>query len=326
MANGWTRAETEVLARALLRAPSVHNIQPWRLEFDGDRLLLRERRDLELPAHDTRGRDRLISCGAALANVELAVRVLGYEFTTRPFPVAGEPDVVAAIETTGRSSPSDVDLHRYSAIARRGSYRRPFSGRRVSREKIGDLIAAAAECGVEARLIHDELELSQIAELLEFAAEAYQHDLAYQRELALWTIHDEQYHRHGVGLAASTAPAGTLPWAGLVRSATAVPDHRVLQRRLAGETLLVFLTADDGRHDHLFTGHALQDAWLDAVDDGLAGSVLTQPLHLPEVRSGLTEDLELPGIPQALMRFGYPTGPIPLSPRRAVDEILGNGF
>ncbi|MFI7117405.1 Acg family FMN-binding oxidoreductase [Amycolatopsis sp. NPDC049868] len=326
MENGWTRAETEVLARTLLRAPSVHNTQPWRLELDRERLLLRERRDLELPEHDTRGRDRLISCGAALATVELGVRVLGYDSVTRMFPEADEPDVVAAIQTTGRSAPSDVDLHRYSAIARRGSYRHPFSGRRVSREKIGDLIAAAAESGVEARLIHDELELAHVADLLEFAAEAYQHDQAYQRELALWTIRDERYHRHGVGLAASTLPAGSLPWAGLVRPVTAIPDHRVLQRRLAGETLLVFLTTDDGKYDHLHAGHALQDTWLDAVDDGLAGSVLTQPLHLPEVRSGLTEDLELPGFPQALMRFGYPTGLVPPSPRRAVDEVLGNGF
>ncbi|AGM07195.1 Acg family FMN-binding oxidoreductase [Amycolatopsis keratiniphila] len=326
MANGWTRAETEVLARTLLRAPSVHNIQPWRLELDGGRLLLRERRDVALPEHDTRGRDRLISCGAALANVELAVRVLGYDLTTRMFPEDGEPDLVAAIETTGRSAPSDVDLHRYSAIARRGSYRHPFSGRRVSREKIGDLIAAATESGVEARLIYDELELSRVADLLEFAAEAYQHDLAYQRELALWTIHDEQYHRHGVGLAASTLPTGSLPWAGLVRPGTALPDRRVLQRRLAGETLLVFLTVDDSRYDHLHAGHALQDTWLEAVDDGLAGSVLTQPLHLPEVRSALAEDLELPGFPQAVMRFGYPTGLVPPSPSRAVDEILGTGF
>ncbi|WP_037310028.1 Acg family FMN-binding oxidoreductase [Amycolatopsis orientalis] len=326
MATGWTRAETEVLARALVRAPSVHNIQPWRLEFDGERLLLRERRDLELPHHDPRGRDRLISCGAALTNLELAVRVLGHRIRTETLPDAGRSDVIATIETTGPLPPTDVELHRYSAIARRGSYRRPFSGRPVSRQEIGDLIAAAARKGVEARPVQDELELSQIADLLEFAAEAYQHDRAYQRELAMWTIRDEGLRRHGAGLAESTIPAGSLPWAGLVRAATAVPDRRVLQRRLAGETLLVFLTIDDSAHDHLHAGRALQDTWLDAVDDGLAGSVLTQPLHLPEVRSALCDDLELPGFPQALMRFGYPSGLIPPSPRRAIDEILGTGF
>lgn len=326
MVDRWSSAETEVLARTLLRAPSVHNIQPWRLEFDGGRLLLRERRDLTLPEHDPRGRDRLISCGAALANLEIAVRVLGHEARTQAFPDDGEPDIVAAIETGERSAPPGTELHRYSAIARRGSYRHRFSGRPVSRQQIGELIAAAADSGVGARPIQDELELSAVADLLEFAAEAYRHDGAYQRELALWMIRDEGSHRFGVGLAASTIPPGSLPWAGLVRAATAVPDHQVLQRRLAEETLLVFLTVDDGRHDHLQAGRALQNTWLDAVDAGLAGSVLTQPLHLPEVRSALCEDLELAGFPQALMRFGYPSGPVTPSPRRAIDEILGTGF
>ncbi|OXM45420.1 Acg family FMN-binding oxidoreductase [Amycolatopsis alba] len=323
MAERWTKAEAEVLARTLLRAPSVHNIQPWRLGFDGGRLLLRERRDLALPEHDPAGRDRLMSCGAALANLELAVRVLGYDSRTEAFPDDGGPDVVAVIEAGERSAPSDVDLHRYSAIARRASYRRRFSGRTVSRPEIGDLLSSAAENGVSARPVQDELELTQLADLLEFAAEAYQHDQAYQRELALWTIRDERSHRHGVGLAASLAPPGTLPWAGLVRASTAIPDRRVLQRRLTEETLLVFLTLDDTRHDHLQAGRALQYTWLDAVDAGLAGSVLTQPLHLPEVRSALCEDLELAGFPQAIMRFGYPEGPMLLGPRRALAEVLG---
>ncbi|WP_020635587.1 hypothetical protein [Amycolatopsis alba] len=139
-------------------------------------------------------------------------------------------------------------------------------------------------------------------------------------------IRDEVSHRHGVGLAATALPPGSLPWAGLVRPSTALPDSAVLMRRLAAETLLVFLTLDDTRYDHLTAGHAVQTTWLDAVDGGLVGSVLTQPLHLPEVRSALCEDLELAGFPQALMRFGYPSGAVPASPRRAVDEVLGRGF
>ncbi|WP_236004502.1 hypothetical protein [Amycolatopsis pittospori] len=42
--------------------------------------------------------------------------------------------------------------------------------------------------------------------------------------------------------------------------------------------------------------------------------------------SGGDADLELPGFAQALMRFGYPSGTVPSSPRRAVDELLGRGF
>ncbi|GAB3744065.1 NAD(P)H nitroreductase [Amycolatopsis oliviviridis] len=322
----WSTAETEVLARTLLRAPSVHNTQPWILEFDPDRLLLVERRDLTLPEHDPLGRDRVLSCGAALANLEIAVRVLGYEPRTETFPEPDRPEVVASLAPGERAVPSAAELHRYSAIERRRSYRRRFSGRPVSPQRVGELMVTAASAGVEAKPIRDELELTRVAELLEFAAEAHQHDHGYQRELALWTIRDEVSHRHGVGLAATALPPGSLPWAGLVRPSTALPDSAVLMRRLAEETLLVFLTLDDTRHDHLAAGHALQTTWLDAVDGGLVGSVLTQPLHLPEVRSALCEDLELAGFPQALMRFGYPSGAVPASPRRAIDELLGRGF
>ncbi|MFI5564514.1 Acg family FMN-binding oxidoreductase [Amycolatopsis japonica] len=324
--DSWSAGETEVLARTLLRAPSVHNTQPWFLEFDGGRLLVIERRELTLPEHDPQGRDRLISCGAALTNLELAVRVLGYAPRTETFPEPGRPEVVASVTPGERALPSADDLHRYSAIERRRSHRRRFAGRPVSRQRIGELVDTAASAGVEARPIRDELELVRVAELLEFAAEAHQHDHGYQRELALWTIRDEVSHRHGVGLAATALPPGSLPWAGLVRPSTSLPDSVVLTHRLTEETLLVFLTLDDTRHDHLAVGQAVQRTWLDAVDGGLVGSVLTQPLHLPEVRSALCDDLELTGFPQLLMRLGYPAGAVPSSPRRAIDEILGRGF
>ena len=59
------------------RAPSVHNTQPWRfragqyvIELYADR-----RRKLRV---DPAGREMLISCGAALFGLRLAVRSLGY--------------------------------------------------------------------------------------------------------------------------------------------------------------------------------------------------------------------------------------------------------
>ncbi|MEU3764886.1 nitroreductase [Amycolatopsis keratiniphila] len=321
----WSPAELEVLAGAVLRAPSVHNIQPWRLNFEEGLLVLVERRELELPEHDPHGRDRLMSCGAALANLELAIKVLGHVTRTAEFPDPDRPEVVAAVALGGPAVPAAADLNRYSAIPRRHSHRRRFSGRSLTRHQAVDLRDTATTYGVEARPILDEIELTMVADRLEFAAEAHQHDRGYQRELALWTVRDEG-QRSGVGLAASARSAGSLPWAGLVRESTALPDREVLKRRLTEETLLAFVTPGDTRHDHLRAGRALQLTWLDAVHQGLVGSVLTQPLHLPEVRAALTEELELPGSVQALMRFGYPAGDVPHSPRRSIDELFGTGF
>ncbi|MEV4050030.1 nitroreductase family protein [Amycolatopsis sp. NPDC049688] len=318
----WTPAETEVLVRAMMRAPSVHNTQPWLLEAAPGELLVRERPDPALPHHDPHGRDRAASCGAAVANLELAVRTLGRSCVVAFLPEDERPDVVARVAVGEPAAPSIEELRCYGAIARRASHRAPFEGVAVPAAVVRRIVAAGGAPGVEARPVP---EVAVVARLLHFAAEAFRQDGAYQRELSLWTIRDEQAHRHGVGLPASRIPAGSVPWAGLVRRATDIPETPELERRLAGETLLLFVTVDDSRLDHVRAGYAMERAWLAAVDLGLAAAVLTQPLHLAPVRSALCEDLGLTGFPQALLRIGYAAEADPPSPRRAVDEVLRGG-
>jgi hypothetical protein len=322
MTGDWTAAETEVLARSLMSAPSVHNLQPWVLNLAPGELEVRERTDLRLPRHDPLGRDRAASCGAAVANLEIAVRTLGRAAAVEFLPDRARPDVVARIAAAGASAPTGADLHRYGAIARRASHRAPFENApvpAVAMRRIGELGAAP---GVEARPVHPGREIAVVARLLHFAAEHFKADSGYQRELSLWTIRDERAHRHGVGLPASRVPPGSVPWAGLIRRATELPETAEIEARLAAESLLVFVTADDTRLDHVRAGYAMERAWLTAVDLGLAAAVLTQPLHLDPVRAALREDLTLSGFPQILMRVGYSGEPDAAGPRRAVEEVL----
>jgi len=67
------------------RAPSVHNTQPWRFKASQDviELYADPRRKLRV---DTVGREMLISCGAALFGLRLAIRSLGYQPVTELFP------------------------------------------------------------------------------------------------------------------------------------------------------------------------------------------------------------------------------------------------
>ena len=60
-----------VVARAIW-APSVHNSQPWQLRVRGTEVDLLQRRAVELRRHDPFGRDRLMSCGAALTSNSVA--------------------------------------------------------------------------------------------------------------------------------------------------------------------------------------------------------------------------------------------------------------
>jgi len=321
-AGDWTPAEAGVLAGSMMRAPSVHNIQPWRLELAPGEARLHERTDLALPHHDPTGRDRIASCGAALANLELSFRALGRATDTTFLPDERQPELVARIEAGRLLAPTREELHRYGAIGRRASHRAPFVDQPVPREVLKEVLGSGAAVGVEARPVGSGHETTVVAKLLHFAAEKFQSDSGYQRELSLWTIRDEAQHRHGVGIAASHLPAGSVPWAGLVRRATELPARPELEHRLGQETLIVFVTAGDNRIDHLRAGYAMERAWLAAVELGLVAAVLTQPLHLAPVRSALCEDLVLSGYPQVLMRIGYSAEPDPPSPRRAVEEVL----
>ena len=73
---------------------------------------------------------------AAVANVELALRVLGCDTTVTLFPDLLRPDLVARIHVLGRREATAHEVQLYSAIFRRRSYlfaARPRLPRRWSR-------------------------------------------------------------------------------------------------------------------------------------------------------------------------------------------------
>jgi hypothetical protein len=310
--SAWTRGEIEVVRAAVQAAPSVHNTQPWVLEFhDGaPGASLFERLDRVLARHDPLGRDRLISCGAALENLLLAMRALGWAPEVELLPDPEHPDEVARVVSACRRPPSAVDLTRYAAIPTRHSHRRAFSDARVDPATRDALVTASDVAGVEVRALGGERDIVVLARLFEHAALVLKADRAYQRELSAWTVTGPNRDLKLPGEGVVDVPGGlaTLPWTGLVRQNTSIPDHVTFAARLRQESLLVVETPDDGRRDQIRGGMAVQSTWLAATAAGLVGSLLTQPLQVNEVRAGLIERLELAGFPQALMRFGHPAG------------------
>jgi nitroreductase len=312
--TNWEKFETAMLVAAVRQAPSVHNTQPWVLELRDHGASLYERLDRSLPRHDPTGRDRMISCGAALTNLLLAVRVLGWDADFLPFPDQAEhPDEVARVVTGERRPPSDVDLARYGAIARRSSYHSPFANEPVPEEVRDELIAGAAAGGVQTHLVHGQQEARTLAELIGHTGQVLRDDRGYQRELAAWTGARDPDARW----------RPSLPWT-LVRSSTTLPAPEVLAARVSRETVLLLETPQDGRSDHLLTGCVLQDIWLAAVHAGLVASVLTQPLRLAPVRDGLVERLGLTGFPQVMLRLGYPFDLRPPGPRPPAEDAVGH--
>ena len=98
--NARTTEEITSVIRTAVQAatwaPSVHNTQPWSFAVDGDEIALRADSDRKLRIGDPSGREMLISCGAALMNVRLALRALGYEPQVRVLPDPDRPALSAA--------------------------------------------------------------------------------------------------------------------------------------------------------------------------------------------------------------------------------------
>lgn len=311
-----TSEQIGMLARAVSRAPSVHNSQPWQLRVRGTEVDLLERRSVVLRRQDPFGRDRMLSCGAALTNLELAVHVLGRDCHVE---FRDDEDAVATV-TIGRpraASARDFDL--YHAIGRRHSHRHEFSHSRVTAAVHTALVAAGETTGVHLVV---PAHLDRFAQMLGFATRVLREDRGYQRELAMWTAHTTGPLATGDGVPEDALSAEALPVAGLVRTDTPVPDDVVLADRLAAENLLVVCTDGDTRAERLAAGTALQRVWLTATANALVGSVITQPLHLTGFRARLVSELVLPGVPQAIFRFGNPEVPAAPSPRLPLGELI----
>ncbi|MBG0830102.1 nitroreductase family protein [Planomonospora sp. ID67723] len=311
-----THAGARRLITAAGAAPSVHNTQPWRF-------IVRHREYVELHADpdrwlkvaDPRGRSLRISCGAALLNLRLALRVSGHRPVTWSVPGAGDgsPTLLAAVRPASAAPASAAEHDLYGAIKTRRTNRQPFTGAPVPQTVMDELITTARIEG--AALV--PLRAPASAALLEEVAtaeEALTGNRGYRTELARWT--SGQSDSDGVPpYVQGPRPIGDLA---PVRDFARVTRERV--RFEAHPQLAVLTTPGDGPADWLRAGQALQRVLLVATLHGVSASFLNQPLDLRDMRRH-TDPRHPGGHPQVIIRLGY--GPaVPRAPRRPVPELL----
>ena len=80
------RSDVEQALAVAVRAPSIHNTQPWAWQLGPDALVLRADRTRQLAVADPDGHSLLVSCGAALHLTELALRARGWQLETTLLP------------------------------------------------------------------------------------------------------------------------------------------------------------------------------------------------------------------------------------------------
>lgn len=168
------------------RAPSLHNSQPWRWVADGAHLHLFADPKRLLQAADPSGRELLLSCGAVLDHLRVAMAAAGWDTHTARFPEADEPDHLARLDFARIPTPSDAQRQRAEAIPRRRTDRLPFAVPRNWAALESQLASVIGAHGVILGVVPDDAR-QQLAEASRLTEALRRNDPTYQSELRWWT-------------------------------------------------------------------------------------------------------------------------------------------
>ncbi len=308
-------------ARALVHdatlAPSSHNTQPWRFHVTDAAIDLIADRTRALPVNDPDDRELTISCGAALFNLRVAAAHQGLACDVQLLP-SDDPDRLARVtlHRAGKPLRSEASLH--AVLSDRRTYRKRFADTPVDASTLAHLREAARVEGGRFTTIEGDEDRHAVASLVSEGDAAQWANPSWRRELAAW-MHPR---RRGDGLA---MPALAVPVAQLVvRTFDMGGGEGAKDRALAeGSPLLALIeTPHDTPRDWLVAGQALERVLLTACVAGLQASYLNQPIQVAALRPRLRDLVRIDGMPQLLVRLGYPDGTVPPSARRALDEVV----
>jgi nitroreductase len=310
--------------RYAILAPSSHNSQPWRFWVDGATVELYADPSRRLPIVDPADRELVMSCGAALKNLTVALTYFGEGFAITRFPEPDRVDLLARLELVSRpavAAPHIKDL--FTAITRRHTTRRTFDPAAVTEQVILELRRAALDDQAGLFEVHRHKQRT-IAHLVADADTVQMSDPQFRRELAHWMRPNHPAATDGMpGYALGYSDLQSVVGPLVVRTFDVGASQAAKNEDLVkGSPLLAVLaTPGDDRISWLAAGQAMQHVLLTAVAAGLQASFLNQPLEVPALRARLASELGLSGYPQLLMRFGYGQAGS-ATPRRPVRDVL----
>jgi len=288
------------------RAPSVHNTQPWQFKVSQHAIELYAdpRRKLRM---DPLGREMLISCGAALFGLRLAVRSLGYQPVVDLLPDPARLRLLARVMLTDGAPMTGTERRMLEAVPHRHTHRGPFTDEPLPGGLLAALQHDARAEGATLALVESAVNYRQLAGIVSAASRRQDLDPVARAEVRRWSRAVGSPARDGV-------PAQAFPG-----TVSAGRSHGRLSQRdfdMARELGLlaaggapaaataVLVTQGDGRADWLRAGQALHRLLARAADRWVFASLYTQPLEAASIRDLIRTRLALPGAPQMLLQLG----------------------
>jgi hypothetical protein len=317
--------DTQTLKKAVqlaCRSPSVHNSQPWRWVAENGVLRLFVDRDRTVPGTDRSGRVTIISCGAALDHLCVAMLAAGWHAEVERFPNPKDTDHLASIEFSSVDRVTSAQRDRAKAILQRRTDRLPLGQPTYWNLFEPVLLSTFDQSLVMLDVLSDDVRphlvrASQLTEVIR------RDDASYHAELEWWTsrfasaegvppsalVSDKESHRVDV--------AREFP----------VRSHQDRRPRVAVDwsKILVLSTPDDTRADVLRCGEVLSTVLLECTMAFMATCTLTHLIEIDESRELVRNLINGRGEPQVLIRAGIapPMEAVPPpTPRRPSDVVL----
>jgi nitroreductase len=315
--------DSKIIRTALtmaVRAPSVHNTQPWLWRVGENSIHLYSNPSLRLPITDPDSRDLTISCGIALNHCVVAFAALGWLAKVHRFPNPADGSHLAAIELEPYSA-TEVDVALAAAILRRRTDRRRYNAQHVSAADISLMGARAARAGVMLRNVES---LTRLSDLVSEAAYRHANSFAYLSELSTWSGRYASQAGVPARSAARLDPATVIPRRAFAGPALTEPPGTSPADDNA--VVLALGTRDDDEVARLRAGEATGAVLLTATALGLASCPITEPLEIKEIRDEVAADVfGVSGYPQMLLRIGWAAvnaEPLPETPRRPLSDVV----
>ena len=316
-----TAEKIKFLLNYAVLAPSGHNTQPWIFKIVDDVVELYVDKTRALPVADPNYRELIISCGAALFHLRIAMRHFGHRDIVEILPEHLNPNLLARIRLGSKRIVQVEENFLFWAISQRCTNHRPLENCRLPASLISELKSATSSEGdwlqISTQII-PEASREEIVNLIDRGDRLQMSNPLFRQELAHWIYHSRSSHHEGLTLetqginprleAMPSASFAIAPLFSLVTRSFDLGKSQANKNRKLVETapLLILISSnDDTPQDWLATGEALAHLLLRARIDNVCASCFNQPIEIPQLRSRLQALFPENGYPQILLRLGY---------------------
>jgi nitroreductase len=304
------------------RAPSLHNIQPWRWVAGNTSVDLFVDPHRMVTSTDRSGREAIISCGAALDHFGVAMAAIGWDTNVEQFPNPNNLDHLASMDFAPMDYVTEGRRDRATAILRRRTSRLPFRAPKHW-ESFEPVVRSSLDNDLVTLDVLTEDARPRLAEASRLTEALRRYDDPYHHELLWWTAPSRKIE--GIPESALLSESDDRR----VDVNRRFPIDPLNERSSAGTydqaKILVLSTLGDARVDALNCGEALSAILLECTMAGLATCPVTHLTELQASRNIIRDLTADRAVPQVLIRVGIePEGeltPKP-TPRRPLNDVL----